>query len=73
MPEENPLYLRRLLLGQMANYVYLIGCKKTRECWVVDPVWELDEILRQVAGRCGRNTDRGQPFLIIVAIGLTPE
>jgi glyoxylase-like metal-dependent hydrolase (beta-lactamase superfamily II) len=42
----SPLYLRRLLLGQLANYVYLIGSRTSRECLVVDPAWNLDAILQ---------------------------
>ncbi len=48
MPEESSVYLHRMLLGQMANYVYLIGCRRTKECVVVDPAWDIPEILRQV-------------------------
>ena len=32
----------------MANFVYLIGCRETRECWVVDPAWDLAAILDAV-------------------------
>ena len=38
------LYLKRLLIGQMANYVYLIGSKTTREAWIVDPAWDIEAI-----------------------------
>lgn len=40
------LYLRQLLLGPMANYVYLIGDPETRECAVVDAAWDIDTIVR---------------------------
>jgi hydroxyacylglutathione hydrolase len=54
------LYFRQLLAGrdfgqsdrfatQMANFVYLIGDRETRECVVVDPAWDLKAILGQVA------------------------
>ena len=42
-----PLYLRRLLVGVMQNYVYLIGSRATRECLVVDPAWNIDAILAE--------------------------
>jgi glyoxylase-like metal-dependent hydrolase (beta-lactamase superfamily II) len=32
----------------MANFVYLIGDTKTRECVVVDPAWDIDGILKVV-------------------------
>lgn len=50
------LYFKQLLGGrdfgkenpfaaQMENFIYLIGDKKTGECVVVDPAWEIQEIL----------------------------
>ncbi len=30
----------------MQNFVYLIGCARTREALVVDPAWEVDTLLR---------------------------
>jgi glyoxylase-like metal-dependent hydrolase (beta-lactamase superfamily II) len=44
---SNPLYLRRLLVGVMQNYVYLVGSRTTNECLVVDPAWNVDAILRE--------------------------
>jgi len=46
---ESNLYLRRLAVGQMANFVYLVGCRATRQCLVVDPAWEIDAILDAAA------------------------
>jgi glyoxylase-like metal-dependent hydrolase (beta-lactamase superfamily II) len=46
-PAASPLYLRRLLVGVMQNYVYLVGSKTSRECLVVDPAWNVDAILRE--------------------------
>jgi len=43
------VYLKQMELGPMQNFVYLIGDPVTRECIVVDPAWEIDEIVRQVA------------------------
>jgi len=48
MPTDT-LYLRQMELGPMQNFVYLIGDPETRECVVVDPAWEIDAILDQVA------------------------
>lgn len=59
MAEENPLFFKQLLSGvdvgksdssaqQMANFIYLIGDKNTRECVVVDPAWDIDGILKVV-------------------------
>lgn len=59
MAEQNPIYFKQLLTGidvarkdasarQMANFIYLIGDSKTRECVVVDPAWDIDGILSTV-------------------------
>jgi glyoxylase-like metal-dependent hydrolase (beta-lactamase superfamily II) len=55
-----PLYFRQLLAGrdfarndpvaaQMVNFVYLIGDRETGRCLVVDPAWNVDDLLRIVA------------------------
>jgi hydroxyacylglutathione hydrolase len=38
--------LKQLELGPMQNFVYLIGDAMARECVVVDPAWEIDDIVR---------------------------
>jgi hydroxyacylglutathione hydrolase len=43
------LYLKQMELGPMQNFVYLIGDPQTRECVVVDPAWEIDEIMATAA------------------------
>ena len=58
--DESPLYFRQLLSGQdfahgdavaaqMVNFVYLIGDRRTGKCVVVDPAWNVDDLLRTVA------------------------
>lgn len=46
MTENSSLYLKQLQIGPMENFIYLIGDKKTRECVMVDPAWEVDTVLR---------------------------
>jgi glyoxylase-like metal-dependent hydrolase (beta-lactamase superfamily II) len=41
------LYLQQMEIGPMENFVYLVGSKKTREVFVVDPAWQADTILRK--------------------------
>ncbi|HJO56840.1 MAG TPA: MBL fold metallo-hydrolase [Nitrospinaceae bacterium] len=59
MAEETPLFFKQLLSGmdigksdssaqQMANFIYLIGDKNTRECVIVDPAWDIDGILKVI-------------------------
>lgn len=47
MSGETDLYFRQLALGDMANLIYLVGSKSTRECVVVDPAWNIDSLLDQ--------------------------
>lgn len=46
MTETSELYLKQIEAGPMANFIYLIGDRKTRECVMVDPAWEVDRILK---------------------------
>lgn len=40
------LYFKQLKLGPLQNFVYLIGSLETRECAVVDPAWDVPQILK---------------------------
>jgi glyoxylase-like metal-dependent hydrolase (beta-lactamase superfamily II) len=46
--EASPLYFRQLPVGQMANFAYLIGSRVTRKALVVDPAWEVEDLLAQL-------------------------
>ncbi|MFP6662494.1 MAG: MBL fold metallo-hydrolase [Myxococcota bacterium] len=39
------LYFRQLAVCVMANFVYLVGSKRTREALLVDPAWDVDGML----------------------------
>ncbi|MCK6554388.1 MBL fold metallo-hydrolase [Candidatus Binatia bacterium] len=39
------IYLKQLQLGPMQNFVYIIADPDTREAAVVDPAWEIDQLL----------------------------
>ena len=39
------LYLKQLSVGPMANFCYLIGSRSKKECFVVDPAWDIDAIV----------------------------
>ncbi len=54
------LYFRQLLAGKdfgvgdptaamMQNYVYVIGDRDTRECVIVDPAWDVRDLLRVIS------------------------
>ncbi len=40
------LYFRQIELGPMANFVYLIGSKSTGEAAVIDPAWQVEELVK---------------------------
>jgi len=44
-PAGSDLYFRQELVGQMANYAYLVGSRSTREALLVDPAWAVDPLL----------------------------
>jgi hydroxyacylglutathione hydrolase len=39
-------FLRQMELGPMQNFIYVIGCEKTKEAAVVDPAWDVPTILK---------------------------
>ena len=41
------IYIKQMELGPMQNFVYLIGCPRTKEAVVVDPAWAVPTILAQ--------------------------
>ena len=46
---NQPFYIKQLELGPMRNFVYLLGDPETREAAVVDPGWEVPQIMEAVA------------------------
>ena len=44
---DSDLYFKQFHVGQMANFVYLIGSHSSREALLVDPAWEVDSLLDQ--------------------------
>jgi hydroxyacylglutathione hydrolase len=43
------IYIKQLELGPMQNFVYVVADPATRAAVVVDPAWDVDELLRIVA------------------------
>ncbi len=48
MNQSGSIYLKKIVLGQLATNCYLLGCNKTREAAVIDPAEENDIILTQL-------------------------
>jgi len=46
MTKAPRVYLRQVLMGPMANFVYLIGDLDKREAMIVDPAWDVAALLR---------------------------
>ena len=42
------LFIQQIQAGPMQNFVYLIGCERTRELALVDPAWAIDPLLDRV-------------------------
>ncbi len=49
MDEFDDLYIKKIVLGQLATNCYLLGCQKTKEAIVIDPAEPNDLILTQLA------------------------
>lgn len=49
------IYLRQMELGPMQNFVYPIDDPQTRDCVVVDPAWNIDEIVERPRPSATRN------------------
>lgn len=45
----NPIYLKQIEVGPMANFVYLIGDSFTKEVLIVDPAWQIDTLFKIIA------------------------
>ena len=48
---ENELIVEQIPIGPMANFMYLVGSRSTREVAVVDPAWDIDGLLDHIAQR----------------------
>ena len=57
MSESKPYTIHALELGPMENFVYLIQDDATGRAAVVDPAWEVPEVLRLAEQRGLRITD----------------
>lgn len=46
-PKESSLYLKQIPVGPMENYAYLVGCRQTKEAFIIDPGWDAKKMLRE--------------------------
>jgi hydroxyacylglutathione hydrolase len=54
---EEKIYFKRLELGPMANFVYLVGDAEAKQVAVVDPAWDVNTILHVAQADDLRITD----------------
>lgn len=47
MSGSSDLYFHQRQVGDMQNLAYLVGSVSARECFVVDPAWDVDALLDQ--------------------------
>lgn len=48
---ENDLIIEQIEIGPMQNFTYIVGCKSTREVVVIDPAWDIDQLVRHINER----------------------
>lgn len=41
------IYIKQIMAGPMANYVYLVGDKKAKEAALIDPGWEASRLIKE--------------------------
>ena len=46
--EEDNLYIKKIILGELSTNCYIVGCNKTKEAMIIDPAIESDIILNQI-------------------------
>jgi len=46
MTMNDDLIFRQIEIGPMANYVYIIGSKATREAAIIDPAWQVRDLVK---------------------------
>jgi hydroxyacylglutathione hydrolase len=44
--KNDSLYIKQLEVGPMENFIYLIGDRNKKECVMVDPAWDVKQVLR---------------------------
>ncbi len=46
--QEKGLFLEQIQIGPMANYVYLLADRESREAMIVDPAWDVPALLAEL-------------------------
>ena len=46
--EPTDLLIEQIEIGPMQNYTYIIGSRETREVAIVDPAWDIDNLIKHL-------------------------
>jgi hydroxyacylglutathione hydrolase len=50
-PMSDELIVEQIQIGPMQNFTYIVGSKSTREVAIVDPAWDIPELIEQINAR----------------------
>lgn len=53
---KDTISLKQFELGPMQNFVYVLGCDKTKEFAIIDPAWDVAPLIDEVEKRSGKIT-----------------
>jgi glyoxylase-like metal-dependent hydrolase (beta-lactamase superfamily II) len=48
MEDESELIIEQIEVGPMQNFTYIVGCRSTREVAIVDPAWDIDNLVKRI-------------------------
>lgn len=48
MSIQDELIVEQIEIGPMANFTYILGSRETREVVIVDPAWDIDNLLKHI-------------------------
>lgn len=46
--DENELVVEQIEIGPMQNFTYIVGSRSTREVAIVDPAWDIENLLQRI-------------------------
>lgn len=52
MTNYDGLIVEQIPIGPMANFTYIIGSSNSREVVLVDPAWDIKQLIREVQEKC---------------------
>ena len=65
----DPWFVHQLEVGPWDNFVYFVGTSASRRCWIVDPAWDIERIIRDYADAAERMKAAGVDGIELEAYG----